>query len=127
MKTPMRCPFCGGSDITPQGDGCDGHMLCEDCGAQGPTVTVGCRDEDDKIDLDGEALAQWNARRDLRLVLEIEPCAKDVQDAVCRHFGVSNAELIGPDRHQSITVARHIAMYICRHRLKGSFPEIGPR
>jgi chromosomal replication initiator protein len=50
---------------------------------------------------------------------------QDIQNAVCRHFSLSNTELLSKDRHKSVAFARHVAMYICRQRLKCSFPELG--
>lgn len=50
---------------------------------------------------------------------------EDIQRAVCGHFRLSNAELLSKDRHKSIAFARQVAMYLCRQRLKCSFPELG--
>ncbi|MEB2312634.1 MAG: chromosomal replication initiator protein DnaA [Sorangiineae bacterium] len=50
---------------------------------------------------------------------------EDIQRAVCGHFRLSNAELLSKDRHKSIAFARQVAMYLCRQRLKSSFPELG--
>ena len=48
----------------------------------------------------------------------------EVIAAVCRHFGAG--ELVGPDRHKTIAFARHVAMYLCKTRLRGvSFPDVG--
>jgi chromosomal replication initiator protein len=58
------------------------------------------------------------ARRD---VMSVE----DIQRAVCGHFRLSNADLLSKDRHKSIAFARQVAMYLCRQRLKCSFPELG--
>ena len=33
--------------------------------------------------------------------------------------------MISKDRHKSVAFARQVAMYICRQRLKCSFPELG--
>jgi len=52
--------------------------------------------------------------------------ADEVITAVCRHFRVSTAELVGPDRHKTIAFARHVSMYVCKTRLRGmSFPDVG--
>lgn len=56
-----------------------------------------------------------------REVLTIE----DVQRAVCQHFRLRVPDLIGKDRHKSIAFARHCAMFLCKQRLKYSYPEIG--
>lgn len=50
---------------------------------------------------------------------------EDIQRAVCTHFRMSNAELLSKDRHKSVAFARQVAMYLCRQRLKSSFPELG--
>lgn len=49
----------------------------------------------------------------------------DIQRVVCHHFGLKSIELTSKDRHKSIAFARHVAMYLCKQRLKCSFPEIG--
>ena len=53
------------------------------------------------------------------------PTVEQIQDVVCSHFHISSADLLGKARHRSISQARHIAMFLCRQRLKCSFPEIG--
>ena len=50
---------------------------------------------------------------------------EDIQRAVCSHFRLSSAELLSKDRHKTIAFARQVAMYLCRQRLKCSFPELG--
>jgi chromosomal replication initiator protein len=49
----------------------------------------------------------------------------DIQRAVCSHFRLTNADLMSKDRHKSVAFARQVAMYLCRQRLKSSFPELG--
>lgn len=49
----------------------------------------------------------------------------DIQTAVCGHFRVTNDALLSKDRHKSVAFARQVAMYLCRQRLKCSFPELG--
>lgn len=49
----------------------------------------------------------------------------DIQRAVCHHFKLTERELCSKDRHKSIAFARHVAMYLCKQRLKSSFPELG--
>ena len=49
----------------------------------------------------------------------------DIQRAVCSHFRVTNTDLLSKDRHKSVAFARQVAMYLCRQRLKSSFPELG--
>ncbi len=50
---------------------------------------------------------------------------EDIQRAVCHHFHLSSIDLTSKDRHKSVAFARHVAMYLCKQRLKCSFPEIG--
>ena len=62
---------------------------------------------------------------------------RQVQETVARTFHVSAAELASPSRHQRITCARHVAMYLSRElagargavrgaeRRRPSFPRIG--
>ena len=49
----------------------------------------------------------------------------DIQRAVCHHFHLRSTDLTSKDRHKSVAFARHVAMYLCKQRLKCSFPEIG--
>ena len=49
----------------------------------------------------------------------------DIQRAVCTHFKLTQQELLSKDRHKSVAFARQVAMYLCRQRLKCSFPELG--
>ncbi len=49
----------------------------------------------------------------------------DIQRAVCHHFKLKSADLASKDRHKTLAFARHLAMYLCKVRLKSSFPEIG--
>jgi chromosomal replication initiator protein len=50
---------------------------------------------------------------------------EDIQRAVCGHFRLSNADLLSKDRHKSVAFARQVAIYLCRQRLKCSYPELG--
>src|SRR4051794_21366362 len=49
----------------------------------------------------------------------------DIQRIVCHHFKLRTSDLLSKDRHKSIAFARHVAMYLCKQRLKCSFPELG--
>ncbi|HRG96106.1 MAG TPA: chromosomal replication initiator protein DnaA [Polyangiaceae bacterium] len=49
----------------------------------------------------------------------------DIQREVCHHFKLTERELCSKDRHKSVAFARHIAMYLCKQRLKSSYPELG--
>lgn len=50
---------------------------------------------------------------------------EDVVRAVCHHFNLRSSDLLGKDRHRSVAQARHVAIYLCRQRLKCSYPELG--
>jgi chromosomal replication initiator protein len=50
---------------------------------------------------------------------------EDIQRAVCHHFHLRSNDLLSKDRHKSVAFARHVAMYLCKSRLKCSFPELG--
>jgi chromosomal replication initiator protein len=54
-----------------------------------------------------------------------EASVEDVQRVVCHHFKLKSGDLLSKDRHRSIAFARHVAMYLCRERLKCSLPELG--
>jgi chromosomal replication initiator protein len=54
-----------------------------------------------------------------------EASVEDVQRIVCHHFKLRSGELLSKDRHKSVAFARHVAMYLCKQRLKCSFPELG--
>jgi chromosomal replication initiator protein len=67
-------------------------------------------------------------RTEMALVSPARPdmmSVEDIQRAVCSHFRLSNSELLSKDRHKSVAFARQVAMYVCRQRLKCSFPELG--
>jgi len=67
-------------------------------------------------------------RAEMALVTPRHPdvmSVEDIQRAVCSHFRLSNSELLSKDRHKSVAFARQVAMYVCRQRLKCSFPELG--
>jgi chromosomal replication initiator protein len=54
-----------------------------------------------------------------------EQGVEDIQRVVCHHFKLRSNDLLSKDRHKSIAFARHVAMYLCKQRLKCSFPELG--
>jgi chromosomal replication initiator protein len=54
-----------------------------------------------------------------------EASVEDIQRMVCHHFKLRSIDLVSKDRHKSIAFARHVAMYLCKQRLKCSFPELG--
>ena len=50
---------------------------------------------------------------------------EDIQRAVCQHFHLRTSDLTSKDRHKTVAFARHVAMYLCKQRLKCSFPVLG--
>jgi chromosomal replication initiator protein len=54
-----------------------------------------------------------------------ETSVEDIQRVVCHYFKLRSTDLLSKDRHKSIAFARHVAMYLCKQRLKCSFPELG--
>lgn len=50
---------------------------------------------------------------------------RDVMEAVARRYGLHADELTGDGRRPQQTLARQIAMYVCRRSLGLSYPEIG--
>ncbi len=81
-----------------------------------------------KASLCGLSIEETLLRGDISLVAAPAKkvvCVSDIQKAVCNHFRVTNAELLSKDRHKSIAFARQVAMYLCRQRLRSSFPELG--
>jgi len=54
-----------------------------------------------------------------------EAGVEDIQRIVCHHFKLRSNDMLSKDRHKSVAFARHVAMYLCKQRLKCSFPELG--
>jgi chromosomal replication initiator protein len=68
------------------------------------------------------------ARQEIAMSIGVranESSVEDVQRVVCHHFKLKSGDLLSKDRHKSIAFARHVAMYLCRERLKCSLPELG--
>jgi chromosomal replication initiator protein len=81
-----------------------------------------------KSSIVGCAIDEEFARRELLNVGTHRPSptsVEDIQRAVCGHFRLTNSDLLSKDRHRSVAFARQVAMYLCRQRLKCSFPELG--
>jgi chromosomal replication initiator protein len=81
-----------------------------------------------KSSLTGRPIDEEFARTELAMVAPRRAnvvSVEDIQREVCHHFQLSNAHLISKDRHKSVAFARQVAMYLCRQRLKCSFPELG--
>jgi chromosomal replication initiator protein len=73
------------------------------------------------LDFAREALGTQQPRMDKQATVE------DVQRAACEYFNVRLAELKSHRRHRAVSFPRMVAMYICRQRLKLSYPELGDR
>lgn len=54
-----------------------------------------------------------------------EPLIQSVIEVVARYYGMSKAEIFGDDRHQSVIMARHTAIYVSRLAGDCSYSEIG--
>jgi chromosomal replication initiator protein len=81
-----------------------------------------------KSSLLGRAIDLEFARQELALTSSpraSEAGVDDIQRVVCHHFKLRTSDLLSKDRHKSIAFARHVAMYLCKQRLKCSFPELG--
>lgn len=81
-----------------------------------------------KASLLGRSIDLEFARTEIAATTTIRPneaSVEDIQRVVCHHFKLRSTDLLSKDRHKSIAFARHVAMYLCKHRLKCSFPELG--
>ncbi len=81
-----------------------------------------------KSSLLGHAIDMDFARQELAMTSTpraSEAGVDDIQRVVCHHFKLRTSDLVSKDRHKSIAFARHVAMYLCKQRLKCSFPELG--
>ncbi|MBX3228731.1 MAG: chromosomal replication initiator protein DnaA [Labilithrix sp.] len=81
-----------------------------------------------KSSLQGRAIDLDFARQELAATSSAKPNeagVDDIQRVVCHHFKLRTSDLLSKDRHKSIAFARHVAMYLCKQRLKCSFPELG--
>ncbi len=81
-----------------------------------------------KSSLTGRTVDLPFAKAELALSTKIKPqqiSVEDIQRAVCHHFHLRSTDLVSKDRHKSVAFARHVAMYLCKQRLKCSFPELG--
>ena len=81
-----------------------------------------------KASLMGRAIDYEFARTEMASTSTIRPneaSVEDIQRIVCHHFKLRSGDMLSKDRHKSIAFARHVAMYLCKQRLKCSFPELG--
>jgi hypothetical protein len=49
---------------------------------------------------------------------------RTIQKLAAEQFGITVGEMIGPSRHNVYVTARKVAIYICRERLRMSYPEL---
>jgi chromosomal replication initiator protein len=81
-----------------------------------------------KASLLGKTIDLAFARAEIAATTTMRPneaSVEDIQRVVCHHFKLRSTDLLSKDRHKSIAFARHVAMYLCKQRLKCSFPELG--
>jgi len=81
-----------------------------------------------KASLLGKPIDLAFARTEIAATISSRPneaSVEDIQRVVCHHFKLRSTDLLSKDRHKSIAFARHVAMYLCKQRLKCSFPELG--
>lgn len=53
------------------------------------------------------------------------PTIDAILDVVCQYFDVKRSDLLGKRRHQSISLPRHVGMYLTREHTRLSLEEIG--
>ncbi|MGE3630060.1 MAG: chromosomal replication initiator protein DnaA [Sandaracinaceae bacterium] len=58
---------------------------------------------------------------------EKQTTVDDIQRATCDYFNIRLADLKSHRRHRAVSFPRMVAMYVCRQRLKLSYPELGDR
>lgn len=59
--------------------------------------------------------------------IERQATVEDIQRAACDYFNIRMSELKGHRRHRAVSFPRMVAMYVCRQRLKLSYPDLGDR
>ena len=55
------------------------------------------------------------------------PSIRDIQDEVCKVFGVSRTDMVGQCRAKKLVDPRHIAMGLCKYLTTHSLPAIGAK
>lgn len=83
-----------------------------------------------KAELTGNVIGLEFARDALGAQLprmEKQTTVEDIQRAACEYFNVRLTELKSHRRHRAVSFPRMVAMYVCRQRLKLSYPELGDR
>lgn len=75
-----------------------------------------------------EPITLEQAKEQLRPVLAMrgaEVTIGRVIDVVAAYYGLRSKDVVGPSRQRQVTRARQVAMYLVRHHLGRSLPEIG--
>ena len=75
-----------------------------------------------------EPITLAQAKEQLRPMLAMrgaEVTVGRVIDVVAAYYGLRAKDLTGPSRQRQVTRARQVAMYLVRHQLRRSLPEIG--
>ncbi len=76
----------------------------------------------DKIDIDFAAAALQPISTPVNEGATATP--SDYINTVCRHLGISYADIVGPKRNHELTYGRHLAMYLLRKEAALSFAAI---
>lgn len=71
------------------------------------------------VDLAREVLQAYFPAGDAIITVEA------IQEEVCRHYGLSIAELVGDKRDKRVVVPRQVAMYLSRELTQSSLPALG--
>lgn len=58
---------------------------------------------------------------------EGHPQVRDIQKAVCKHYGVELSDMLSHRRTANIVKPRQVAMFLCKELTVRSLPEIGRR
>lgn len=77
------------------------------------------------IDADGITVPLVKAAVGQRLLNPRTATAEQVLEVVAKHYNVDCQRMLSSSRQRKITLARQVAMYLCRTTLNYSFPEIG--
>lgn len=58
---------------------------------------------------------------------EGHPQVRDIQKAVCKHYGVTLSDMLSPRRTANIVKPRQVAMFLCKDLTMRSLPDLGRR
>ena len=71
------------------------------------------------VDLARDVLRGYLPTNDIAISVE------SIQEEVCRHYGITIAELIGDKRDKRVVMPRQVAMYLARELTQTSLPALG--